>query len=188
MKRAWFAHIGWETVVGINMQLCEGGNALHKPTSDGYEATKTLWLENYERELDLGQAVEICRQCHRMSPFCFYNGNTFVAIIRDCISRVTGLDASQRSLAKSLAGHMVAGTAEPEEVAQFQQLLYDIEQGVVESKPNLFHVGDRVQTLKGTLTGTIEHLEADGNITWKCDQTGARMRGTAKSLKPHPAA
>jgi hypothetical protein len=188
MKRAWFRNRDWEYVVSVNAGLCQSGSALHKPTSDGYEPTKAYWTGNYEREFDLGEAVEICRRCHRMAPFCFYNGNTFVAIIRDCIAHVTGLDAAQVTLAKSLAGHMVAGTAEPEEIVQFQQLLHDIEHGASESKPTVFHVGDRVQTLKGTLTGTIERLEADGNITWKCDQTGARMMGTAKSLKTYPQA
>jgi hypothetical protein len=130
MKQAWLKHLGWETVVASNAQLCESGNALHKPTSDGYEETKAFWIENYERELTLAEAVEICRQCHRLAPFCFYNGNTFVAIIRDCMAHVTGLNAQQITLAKSLAGHIVAGTAEPEEITQFAQLLHDIERGI----------------------------------------------------------
>jgi hypothetical protein len=130
MKRAWFKNRDWEYVISVNAGLCQSGNALHKPTSDGYEQTKAFWIENYERELTLAEAVEICRQCHRMAPFCFYNGNTFVAIIRDCIVHVTGLNAQQITLAKSLAGHMVAGTAEPEEVTQFAQLLHDIEHGI----------------------------------------------------------
>jgi hypothetical protein len=48
-------------------------------------------------------------------------------IIRDCIAHTPGLSNQQITLAKSLAGHMVAGTAEPEEVTQFNQLLHDIE-------------------------------------------------------------
>lgn len=126
MKRAWFKYIDWKTVVASNALLCQSGNALHKPTSDGYEETKTFWIENYERELTLGEAVEICRRCHRLAPFCNFNGNTFVAIIRDCIAHATGLGAQQIALAKSLAGHMVAGTAEPEEIVQFNQLLHTI--------------------------------------------------------------
>jgi hypothetical protein len=120
-----------------------------------------------------------------MAPFCFYNGNTFVAIIRDCIAHATGLDVAQIILAKSLAGHMVAGTAEPEEVVQFQQLLRDIDHGLSEGrKLPSFHVGDRIQTLRGTLTGTVVRIEDDGNISWKCDQTGVQMTGTRGTLKP----
>jgi hypothetical protein len=190
MKRAWFKNRDWEYVVSLNAQLCQSGNALHKPTSDGHEVTKAFWIENYERELTLAEAVEICRRCHRSAPFCFYNGNTFVAIIRDCLAHTEGLSAAQITLAKSLAGHMVAGTAEPEEIEQFGQLLHDIEHGIATAtslQPDLCHVGDRVQTLKGTLSGVIVRINVDGTITWKCDQTGSVMTGTLDSLKPYSA-
>jgi hypothetical protein len=187
MKRTWFKTRDWEYVISVNAGLCQSGKALHKPTTDGYEETKAFWNENYEREFTLAEAVEICRRCHRMAPFCFYNGNTFVAIIRDCITHAAGLNAQQITLAKSLAGHMVAGTAEPEEIVQFAQLLRDIEQGITTTeglKPGSYSIGDRVQTPKGSLTGAIIQISADGRVTWKCDQTGAVMTGTPQSLKP----
>jgi hypothetical protein len=127
MKRAWLTYVDWQTVIALNAQLCQAANALHKPTSGGYEETKAFWNENHEQELTLAEAVEICRRCHRMAPFCNFNGNTFVVIIRDCIAHMAGLSNQQTTLAKSLAGHMVAGTAKPEEVTQFNQLLHDIE-------------------------------------------------------------
>jgi hypothetical protein len=188
MKRVWFKDRDWEYVVSVNAGLCQSGSALHKPTSDGYQETKAFWIENCDRELTLAEAVEICRRCHRMAPFCFYNGNTFVAIIRDCLSHAPGFDAVQITLAKSLTGHMVAGTAEPEEIEQFKNLLHDIEHGTGECRETPpFQVGDRVQTLKRTLTGTVEQIEAGGNITWKCDQTGVKMIGTPRTLKARPA-
>ncbi len=184
MKRAWFRHVDWDTVVASNSQLCQSGNALHKPTSDGYEVAKALWNANREQKTMLAEAVELCRQCHRTAPFCFYNGNTFVAIIRHCIKNAEGFTPEQSALARSLAGHMVAGTAEPEEIAQFQQLLRDIELGKTEPAvaPD-FQIGDRVQTPKGTLSGTVVRLNPDGAIVWKCDQTGAEMTGTSRTLK-----
>jgi len=188
MKQPWFINRDWEFVVAMNAGLCQSGNALHKPTTEGYEETKAFWNQNYQRELTLTEAVEICRQCHRMAPFCNFNGNTFVAIIRDCIAHTGGLSNQQTALAKSLAGHMVAGTAAPEEVTQFNQLLQDIEHGVTTAKtlqPGSYRVGDGVQTPKGTLTGLITEVHGDGSIRWKCDQTGAEMTGTPNSLKPY---
>jgi hypothetical protein len=187
MKCAWFRSRNWDYVIAVNEGLCRNGNALHKPTTDGYEVTKALWGASQEREMTLAEAVELCRQCHRSAPFCFYNGNTFVAIIRDCIAHVGDLTPEQTALARSLAGHMVAGTAEPEEIVQFEQLLRDIDQGGARpASVREFQVGDRVQTLKGTLTGIVVHLTSDGAITWKCDQTGAQMTGTARTLKSYP--
>jgi len=72
-KRAWLRQVDWDTVVATNALLCEGGSALHKPSSEGYEETKAFWIENYEQEFTLAQAIDICRRCHRMAPFCFYN-------------------------------------------------------------------------------------------------------------------
>src|SRR4051812_12097990 len=112
-RRPWLAHYSWEFVVAQNAVLCAAKNALHKPTSDGYEPTRDCW-ENHRTDLmDLSEAVDICRRCHRLAPFCFYNGNTFTAIIRDVIAGLV-IDPSQKHLIRSLAGHIVAGVASDE--------------------------------------------------------------------------
>ena len=48
-----------------------------------------------------------------MAPFCFYNGNTFTAIIRDVIRTIT-LPPDQAVVIRNLAGHIVAGVASEE--------------------------------------------------------------------------
>lgn len=48
--------------------------------------------------------------CHRLAPFCFFNGNTFVSIIALVIKRLE-LPADQAAVVRSLAGHIVAGVA-----------------------------------------------------------------------------
>jgi hypothetical protein len=72
--------------------------------------------------MSLDEAVEICRQCHRLAPFCFYNGNTFTAIIRDVITNL-GLKEDETILLRSLAGHIVAGVASDEETEAFRKFL-----------------------------------------------------------------
>ena len=52
--------------------------------------------------MSLDEMVDLCRKCHRLGPFTNYNGNTFAA------------------LARSLAGHIVAGVASDEEVRAFR--------------------------------------------------------------------
>ncbi len=66
------------------------------------------------------EAIELGRQCHRMAPFCFYNGNTFAAIARSLISTIA-LSDTKAAAARSLAGHIVAGVGTAEEVAAFRQ-------------------------------------------------------------------
>jgi hypothetical protein len=73
--------------------------------------------------MGLDEAVELCRKCHRIAPFCFFNGNTFAAIARTCIVSASGLSSTEQYLLKNIVGHIVAGTANPEEEVQFHALL-----------------------------------------------------------------
>ena len=120
MRRAWLRDYSWEFVAAQNAMLCAAKGALHKPTSDGYERTRSLWQENHLRETTLDEAVWLCRRCHRGAPFCFYNGNTFAAIIRDVINQMD-LPEQRKAAARSLAGHIVAGVATAEEENAFRE-------------------------------------------------------------------
>jgi hypothetical protein len=73
--------------------------------------------------MSLQEAVELCRRCHRTAPFCFFNGNTFAAIIKMATQTIQGLDARDTYALRSICSHIVAGTATPEEEAQFRDLL-----------------------------------------------------------------
>ena len=69
--------------------------------------------------MTLIEMVELCRNCHRMAPFCFYNGNTFASIARLLIAGMN-LAPVQAATIRSLAGHIVAGVATDEEVKAFK--------------------------------------------------------------------
>jgi hypothetical protein len=118
--RPWLALFDWDVVTAQNAVLCEAKNALHKPTSDGHEATKSLWNSRHKDEMNLEQATDLCRQCHRMAPFCFYNGNTFASIIRLVIKKLE-IEPARGAVARSLAGHIVAGVATEEEERAFRE-------------------------------------------------------------------
>lgn len=114
MKRAWLADVPRKVVVATNRMLCAPAKAFHGHTSDGYEEARKLWERQHLLETDVMAAVELCRRCHRIAPFCNYNGNTFVAIMR---LKIGNLDFPAEAIValKSLAGHVIAGTATPEE-------------------------------------------------------------------------
>lgn len=119
MKRHWLKDWPWETVVTINAGLCQEKKALHKPTSDGYEPAKKLWEKSRAQELTLRETLELCRRCHKLAPFCFYNGNTFAAIgrtlIQDLLRKMPPVKA--HSL-RSVVGHYIAGTIGEDELRQ----------------------------------------------------------------------
>jgi hypothetical protein len=124
LVKTWLAPFDWEIVTEINRGLCQQKNALHKPTSDGHLPAKTLWEKNQSKELTLTEALEICLKCHRLAPFCFYNGNTFAAIARDFIAELSPKSpADQAHILRSIAGHIVAGTATDIERKQLDAML-----------------------------------------------------------------
>ena len=124
--KPWLAPFDWNFVTEINRGLCRQKNALHKPTSDGHLPAKTLWEKNQFAELALTDALDVCLKCHRLAPFCFYNGNTFAAIARDLIEELQ-LPANKSFILRSIAGHIVAGTATDIERKQLDSMLAALE-------------------------------------------------------------
>jgi hypothetical protein len=118
MNQAWLKAIDWSAVTAINQQLCAAKQAQHGPTSDGHAPARALWEKTHVQAITLDALVELCRKCHQLAPFLNYNGNTFVVIARQVIG---GLPlGAQAAVLRSLAGHIIAGTATPEEQKAFQ--------------------------------------------------------------------
>jgi hypothetical protein len=87
---------------------------------------KALWESQHAHDLLFLEAVELCRRCHKIAPFCFFNGNTFASIIKLAAQPATGIGFTEKHLLSSVSAHIVAGTATPEEEKQFKELLQKI--------------------------------------------------------------
>lgn len=120
IQRAWLSEMPWELVVWQNERLCEAKHAHHGPTSDGHEPTRQLWERRRFEVMGLMDLTEHLQHCHRLAPFTNYNGNTFAAIIRAMIEDL-GIEPRKAALARSLAGHIVAGVAGEEEIRAFRE-------------------------------------------------------------------
>jgi hypothetical protein len=128
LHKNWLQVVPWETVVSINAALCEARKALHQPTSDGYAPAKDLWERSRLKKLSLPQLLQICFQCHRLAPFFNYNGNTFVTIVKTLLDdELSRLPADQSFIVRSIAGHIVAGTATDIERKQLDSMLAALE-------------------------------------------------------------
>ena len=124
LVKNWLQVVPWEAVVSINAALCEARKALHKPTSDGYAPAKKLWEQNRLKKLSLPELLQLCFQCHRLAPFCNYNGNTFVTIVKTLLdAELKRLPPDQSFVLRSIAGHIVAGTVTDIERKQLDSML-----------------------------------------------------------------
>ena len=119
MKKRWLKDWPWETAVTINAGLCKEKNALHKPTSEGYEPARKLWESSRKRELALHEVLDLYRKCHKLSPFCFYKGNTFAAIGRTIVPELLQKMPPVKAHGfRSVVGHYIAGTAGADELSK----------------------------------------------------------------------
>jgi hypothetical protein len=107
----WLEPFSWSAVTDNNAAICRVKSALHKSTSDGHEPARRLWEKTRDSEISLIAALDVCRECHRLAPFCFYNGNTFAGIARAMIyPLLQHLDAPTALTVRNTVGHYVAGT------------------------------------------------------------------------------
>jgi hypothetical protein len=119
MKQQWLKDWPWETVVTINAGLCQEKKASHKTTSDGYEPAKKLWETSRKTDITLREVFDLCRQCHKLAPFCAYNGNTFAAIGRTLIlDLLRKMSPMKAHTFRSVVGHYIAGTVDEDELSE----------------------------------------------------------------------
>jgi hypothetical protein len=120
LHREWLKLFDWDYVTQLNAMLCQQKSALHRPTSDGHDVARDLWESSRMQVMSLEHALSVCHQCHRMGPFCSFNGNTFSAIARGLIKPILGplalRDPMQAAAFRSIVGHFVAGTEGLEEL------------------------------------------------------------------------
>jgi hypothetical protein len=113
------------------------------------------------------------RSFHRKAPFLFFNGNTFAEIARTLTDAFFAeFPPVRRREAASLAAHYVAGVLDQKTVVAGIASLAE----KAEFKP-----GDRVKTLKGSVTGKILRVLADGRVAVKTD-TGTELTALPESL------
>ncbi|MBW8863981.1 MAG: hypothetical protein JF609_03475 [Verrucomicrobia bacterium] len=128
LVKNWLQVVPWEVVVSINAVLCDARKALHKPTSDGYQPAKELWEQNRPKKLTIAEVLELGFRCHRLAPFCNYNGNTFVTIVKTLLQEeLNHMPADRAQIFRSIAGHIVAGTATEVEREQLDAIVTTLE-------------------------------------------------------------
>ena len=114
----WLASIAWEHVEALNARLCQEGRAQPGRTSEGYAVTMAAWQAARKRgTIPFADVLRLCRDCHRLARFLFYNGNPFAAIAR-LLSERLPLGPAERARIRQLAGHLVAGTLPTEAEAE----------------------------------------------------------------------
>jgi hypothetical protein len=113
------------------------------------------------------------RQCHRRAPFLFFNGNTFADVGRTIVDLVFAeLPTTRRREVMSAVAHYIAGVLDHDSMAQIVNELSE----AADLQP-----GDRVKTLRGSMSGTILRVLEDGRVVWRAD-SGVELTALPESL------
>jgi len=164
----------WIAVARINQRLCAGGHAQHGKNSETHAACEKEWRDGIQSQRTLLETLDWLRSFHRKAPFLIFNGNTFAEIARTITDALFAeFPHSRRREAASLAAHYVAGVLD-------QNAVFSGLASLAEAAD--FKAGDRVETLRGSMTDTVMRVLADGRIKWKAD-SGAELTALPESLK-----
>jgi len=103
----------------------------------------------------------------------FFNGNTFADIARQVATAIfADLPSIRRREVISALAHYVAGVLSKEDMASIVDSLW---------KSANFAPGDRVTTLRGSLSGEVMAILDDGRIKW-CSDSGIVLVALPESL------
>ena len=170
-RAAFLAYWRWELVTNLNRGLCERGKAQHGANPETQEACRIAWEEFRAREVTLGEIFDFLREQHRKAPFLFLNGNTFAEIGRNIAKAIfADVHPTRLKIAASSVAHYIAGVLEMDKAAM---------QNVLESmvQNESFAIGDRVQSLKGSLHGSVKTILPDGRLVVKVDGSSSTVTG-----------
>jgi hypothetical protein len=78
---------------------------------------KDLWQKTHSDPLNFLQAADLCRECHRLAPFLFLNGNTFASCARIALQpAISHFPIPKQTILRAALGHYIAGTIGREEL------------------------------------------------------------------------
>lgn len=163
----------WLSVTQINDGLCERGRAQRGVNSEAHTAVAEEWEERRVQELSLLKTFEFLKSCHRRAPFLFFNGNTFAEIGRALTTALLrDLPFHRRKEAASAVAHFITGVLDHDSMVTAVHELCEAAQ---------LQPGDRVKTLRGSMSGTIVRMLPDGRVVWRAD-SGAEFTALPESL------
>lgn len=172
-RAAFIKNWNWQLVTGLNRGSCERGKAQFGNSSEAHDRVRDYWESTHVQTLTLGETLDFLLRCHRAAPLLFFNGNTFGEVARRIVDAVfLEFPLARRREAASLAAHYVAGVLDRDSVESGLIALAEL----VDYRP-----GDRVQTLRGSMHGTIVQVLPNGRVAWRAD-SGTDLTALPESL------
>jgi hypothetical protein len=119
MQKKWLQAVSWDSVLTVNKALCHAQKLEPLTRVKSLDAARRLWETAMPRSLSLKEMLDVCRECHELSPFTFNNGNTFAALGRTLLEEWTkSLPPVEAQIVQTTVGHYIAGLIGRRELLQ----------------------------------------------------------------------
>lgn len=172
---AFLKNWSWQSIVGINQRACSRGGSQHGINSETGTPCQIEWEQKHVENCSLLEAFDLLRSFHKKAPFLFLNDNTFSFIGREMsLALFSDLPALRKRELSSAVAHYIAGVLDRESMISAVNSLCESASLIV---------GDRVETLRGSLSGVIIRILEDGRVAWKPDPSNNEFIGLPESLR-----
>jgi hypothetical protein len=146
--KQWLSTSPWESVIAVNKALCQAQKVEPTTRAAAQEKARRLWEGATARKMTLKEVLDLCRECHEITPFTFNNGNTFAAIGRALVEDwLNILPPVEGQIVRTTIGHYIVGLIGRKELLQV--LLHFEEAGQRETAP--------VDRMSAPVTATVQH-------------------------------
>ena len=114
--KPWLNEMSWDALASINQTLCETQNVPVQPGKNQDKA-RQLWERTYTKSMALAEALDFCKECNRLAPFTFNNGNTFATASRKMVEDwIQSLPSYEAHMLRTGVGHYVNGMISKKEM------------------------------------------------------------------------
>jgi hypothetical protein len=178
-RAAFLANWDWESVIRLNRGACERGRAQHGTNRETHGQVATEWGLRHKNIAGLIEVLDFLSACQRRTPFFFFNETTFTLLSREvCDPLFSGLQMHRRREVSYSVSRYVAGLVERNELEETVGIM---------CRSRIPKPGERVRTLRGSLSGMVLAEGLDGRIHWRPDGTAVQLISTPELLlQSHP--
>lgn len=110
MQSSWLNDVPWESILGLNQELCTAQNLAPATKPAALEQARQRWEEVRRRGASLLEALDLCRECHALNALVYHNGNTFAAISRRLLEApLKSLPPVEAQIIRTTISHYTVG-------------------------------------------------------------------------------
>jgi len=119
LEMHWLTAVPWDTLLTVNQALCQAKQVTSQQNEKTCETARQLWESARPRRMPLREVLDVCRECSKLTPFVFNNGNTFAAVVKTLLEDpLKSMPPVEAQIIRTTVAHYVNGLVGKKELLQ----------------------------------------------------------------------